>query len=77
VAVRDATPLGIVCEQVGKRVRITLVQRLSRCTQLIDHTAWKYGSPAIRETVSRLVFAMTTSGEDDLLLRPTLLYSGT
>jgi len=44
VAVGDAAPFGIVRKQVGKRVRITPVQGLSRCTQLIDHAASKYVS---------------------------------
>lgn len=37
VAVGDATPLGIVGEKRRQRRRVTLVQRLGRSTELIDH----------------------------------------
>jgi hypothetical protein len=49
VAVRDAAPLSVLCEERGERFGITLTQRLGCGAKLIDHGR-KYGSWPTRRT---------------------------
>jgi hypothetical protein len=38
MAVRDAAPLALVCDQVGERSRVASVERVRRRSELVDHT---------------------------------------